>query len=313
MTSNIHLHIEAPSKTFIVGEYVAVTGGPTLVLNTPPFFQLEAYTRFNRSTDMPIFSGIEKVTPAGKYLKKHLFDFQGVEIKFQDPYKLGGGFGASSAQYGFLVCLREWLNNPTKPNPIHINQLIEEYQDICGRHHPGPPRSGVDIVAQLAGHITYYHKNQQELATYNWPFADIVYCLIRTGEKVATHEHLRESPKFEEKPLEPIVMQTLKHLQNQEGQKFSDTVTQYGRALADQGLVHENTVTLLNSLLERPGVMGAKGCGALGADVILALVQKDHLSELGRWLHDRHLDIAFAGQSTQMGIAESMDLKLTFG
>ena len=61
-------HLSVPSKTFIVGEYIALKGGPTLILSTNPRFELKA------TSSNPYFSDIEKLahpdSPAGKLIRK---------------------------------------------------------------------------------------------------------------------------------------------------------------------------------------------------------------------------------------------------
>ena len=53
------------------------------------------------------------------------------------------------------------------------------------------------------------------------------------------------------------------------------TATRLADERERQSLVHPDTLALLQRLDALPGVLARKGCGALGADVALAIVRAD--------------------------------------
>ena len=44
MKKDVVALLSAPGKTFLVGEYVALAGGPSIVLATEPRFELRVYS-----------------------------------------------------------------------------------------------------------------------------------------------------------------------------------------------------------------------------------------------------------------------------
>src|SRR5690606_39000184 len=103
-----------PSKTFLLGDYLSLLGGPALLLNTEPRFQglLESIQPTVKSSAIADkiqaiepYPGIHPQSPAGKFLQRHASDFADCNLTFFDPHQGAGGFGASSAQFLMVYAL----------------------------------------------------------------------------------------------------------------------------------------------------------------------------------------------------------------
>jgi mevalonate kinase len=76
-----------PGKTFLVGEYLALHGGPTLVALSKPCFELKAQAGAGS------IGTIHPESPAGQFISKHSDFFKKFDLEFVDPYQGLGGFG----------------------------------------------------------------------------------------------------------------------------------------------------------------------------------------------------------------------------
>lgn len=283
------ISLTAPSKTFLVGEYIALSGGPTLVLNTEPRFKLTAQ---HSDTKNPCKQqGMRASSPAGKLLKLFQEEFTGFQLSFQDPHKGTGGFGASSAQFAMVYTLKQ-LANKQHNIDLAVTPILNLYQQ-CSWLGQGLPPSGADVIAQINGEITFYHANQRCLEKLSWPFIDIDFCLIRTGQKIATHRHLSTltTDAFHDKQLMNIALATHQALLNNHSTDFVHCIQGYGKRLEELNLVAEHSTQLLQQIIQHPHVLATKGCGALGADVILVLFELEHANSLLGWFKQLSLNV----------------------
>jgi mevalonate kinase len=297
----INFSLTAPSKTFLLGEYVALHGGPTLILNTFPRFELQVKTI--KKQQPVICNGITKESPAGKFLLANAQQFRGYQLFFRDPHQEAGGFGASSAQFLSVWTLKKIIANETFPLSSDIHILLKTYQQLSWKENgEGLPPSGADVVAQSKGHICYFNRSQNQLKIMSWPFTDINYYLLHTGNKISTHQHLRELSNLDTRELAEIVLCTLKHLEKKHIENFIQAIKQYTNILQDQGLILQETKHILEHLKQRSEVLAAKGCGALGADVILVIVETKNHSVFLEWVRQTKLRLVIYGNNTSAGL-----------
>lgn len=279
------LKLRVPAKTFLVGEYLALSGGPSLIATTLPHFELKADNW--RGTNP-----FAKNSPGGKLWSREASKLEHVELKFRDPYEKAGGLGASSAQFGLLYA---YLNRHRIADGFDYRELLEIYRQ-CAWEGVGQPPSGADLVAQLVGGVTYFDGRLFEAERLNWPFPDLVFTLVRTGFKVATHEHLKEKQNVPEERLRALVQEAKEALKDENSTQFSAAVENYGVALAQAGLLHGESAQLIEALRKANdelglGVTAAKGCGAMGADIILVLHKVKQAAQLRGWFELRGLKI----------------------
>lgn len=280
-----------PSKTFFLGEYVALKGGPSILLSTEPRFKLTAIHK--EQTDN---KGIKSESPTGKLLAKHAELFRNYSIHFEDPYKGMGGFGASSAQFIMLYALIQQLQS-LKVDDV---ELLKVYERMAWKG-VGIPPSGADLIAQLHGGMCFFYKAKKKLTSFSWPFAELDFALIHTGNKLATHKHLENLADFNPSALEAIVQQGLVNIEQRDSQGIIHTINSYTRTLLSLGFVAQRTEELLKQIATCPEILAAKGCGALGADVILMLFTRKNQKNVIDWCKNKGLNVIAYGHEVAKG------------
>jgi mevalonate kinase len=265
------LRLSVPSKSFFLGEYLALVGGRTLLAATLPRFELQV---------MPgsgAVRGVAPASPAGRLIAANAGSFGTVDLEFTDPHAGAGGWGASAAQ--FLMCyaalerIRDQATDATAPR-LDVEAILSAYVKAAWDGGGYPP-SGADIVAQLEGGIVEFAKAGGVLRTHAWPFDELDFLFVPTGNKVATHEHLRDLGPIDVTVLSAHASRACAALLSGDSARFVEGMRGYAAELERQALVHPGTLALLRRLDALPGVLARKGCGALGADVVVAIVQSD--------------------------------------
>lgn len=254
------MRLEIPAKTFLVGEYAALAGASAIILTTSPCFEL-SLAAGNQ------LEGIHPDSPAGR-LWAHS---QG--LVWRDPYQGLGGLGASSAQFIGAYLLSCELQNiePTQ------KALLDAYYQ-CSWQGVGLKPSGYDLIAQLQNRCVYINQNQQLINSYAWPFKDISFLLLHSGQKLATHNHLQKaSLPHSIDQLSATVEFAKEAFEQIDSEKLIQAVTRYGEQLENLGLVAAHSQEHLHYFKSQSEVLAAKGCGALGADVLLLIVPSNNL------------------------------------
>ena len=275
------LVISVPGKSFIAGEYLALKEGPCLLMASKPRFELIARSVVAGCAGE--LTGIHLDSPAGSFVRANSEFFNQYDIQFRDPHEGRGGWGASTAQFLALYALKQWPESRELETlePLSISNLLEEYWKFAWNGQGYRP-SGADLVAQYKGALTLFEKRAGQVASYHWNFAEIDFALIPTGQKLATHEHLRALSDFDSASLEGAVKLIQSSLQSFNVECFLAGIRANGQALAELSFVTPKTQELLSAYLKIPGVLAAKGCGAMGADVILVVYSKKMVQEAGQ-------------------------------
>src|SRR4051794_4338735 len=99
------LVFSVPGKTFLAGEYLALSGGPSLVFASEPRFELSVTSGAGKA------EGIHADSPAGLFIKKNQDYFKNFDLVFHDPYQGKGGFGASTAQFLGAYAMNAWRDS----------------------------------------------------------------------------------------------------------------------------------------------------------------------------------------------------------
>jgi mevalonate kinase len=265
------LRLSVPSKSFFLGEYLALVGGRTLLAATLPRFEM----RFLPGSGA--VRGIDPTSPAGLLISAHSGTFGTVDVEFFDPHAGAGGWGASAAQ--FLMCyaaLERIRENGAheRASGIDIERLLSVYVDVAWDGYGYSP-SGADIIAQLEGGIVEFAKADRAIQKHGWPFDDLEFLFVPTGNKVATHDHLRDLGRVDVTVFSAHANSACAALVSRDSARFVGAMRGYADELERQTLVHPDTVAILQRLDALPGVLARKGCGALGADVVVAIVRSD--------------------------------------
>lgn len=267
-----HLHFKIPGKTFLLGEYVAMFGGPCLLAATKPSFELSfsAQTEGNMS--------FHSQSPAGQWLEKKSSDFKDTKISFKDPYSEKGGFGASTAQFlgTYLYSFMQHnISEEAFQNSSFVFECWQAYKNLFKGQSVQP--SGADLVSQIVGEICFFHANEQKLTIQAWPFKNLDVLFLKTPHKIATHEHLQNISK-EQLPLEQlekIALRTIASFEKVKSDDFLFGIKEYAELLAESDLLCKESEQLITELAPIPGVKLIKGCGALGADVLALFVEAE--------------------------------------
>lgn len=262
--------ISVPGKSFLAGEYLALNGGPAILLTTAPKFELRVRKGSGWSP------GIDQDSPAGKLIRKHASYFNQFDLEFIDPHMGRGGWGASTAQFLSVYSLLQWQSSALVEAERYFDthKMLHTYRDLAwdGR---GLPPSGADLVGQLKGGIAYFDKQSGQLANLKWNFSDLEFFLVPTGQKVATHEHLASLGPISTENLEMNLRLVHEGFQTSSKVTFIAGLNAYADELRRRKWVHPKTLEMIEKFRSIPGVLAAKGCGALGADVVLIIVEKD--------------------------------------
>lgn len=278
----------APGKTFLAGEYLALDGGMALLAQSEPRFQLTV------KPGAGVHEGIHPHSPAGRLITRTMA-FPRMDLQFIDPHAGAGGWGASTAQYLTVYAAIEG------PKVFNEEQLLADYRADAW-DGKGVPPSGADLVGQLHGGFTFFEKKTGLITTEAWPFETLDGYLIRTGVKLATHDHLRELKSMKLDDLAESMREIRRGWTDGDDVKFVEGVKEFGRGLQAHKLVAESTLSMLHDLLWLDGVKAAKGCGAMGADVVFAVVEKTAHRSFENWLDQNELKAIVIGDRLSGGL-----------
>ena len=261
-----------PAKTFLLGEYAALEGASALLVTTSPFFELTL-------SPSQLAPTIHPHSPAGLWWSKH--QINDYNLSFVDPYQGCGGLGASSAQFigAYLASCYLQENTPTLKN------MLEAYYQ-CAWNGQGHRPSGYDVIAQTQSGCVFINKQQEQLHSYDWSFHDLSFVLIHTGTKLATHHHLQEATlTLPVDELSAIVDKAKEALEQNNSSLFIESINNYHHQLVNLNLLAKHSLTFIQELRNYPEVLAIKGCGALGADIILIISLKTQIASLKKKLH----------------------------
>lgn len=285
-----------PAKTFFLGEYAAIAGAPAIILTTSPCFEVTLVDELG-------LQGIHPDSPAGRLWAQH--DHMDNGLLWQDPYHGRGGLGASSAQFlgawfasQYLQAVRRSECNEGSPELREISRgarddgkkqedMLNAYYQ-CAWQGIGVRPSGYDIVAQSLHGCVYIHRQQALCQTYDWPFKDLAFILVHTGQKLATHQHLQTMNMVSEiGQLATIVESAKSAFATADSSRVIDAVNVYHKRLLQLGLVAGHSMKQIELLQKNIDILAIKGCGAMGADVLLLLVPQNRCIE-----HSEHLSVS---------------------
>ncbi len=290
----MNIRLSVPSKTFLVGEYGVLRGGPAIVLNTEPRFELVAC----QSRD-DIVKGIPKGAPADGWIRMRSPLFEGWQVEFIDPHNGRGGFGASGAQFvmahAFSTFLQSSVSRAVEGYDLHA--LWHDYRVISGGQG-----SGADVLSQTVGGAAILNMATCEAHSSPWPFVDLGFAVVRTQMKITTHEHLKT---LQLESLESLVVPThscIEMFRPGMSQKFVGKVTEFTKKLRELNLQSPATLALTEELEGKSWCQLAKGCGALGADTILVLMTSSDRLEALRGLDEMGLELIATDQLLSPGL-----------
>lgn len=250
-----------PAKTFLVGEYVALQGEGAIVLTTEPCFELTLHV--GEKTQ-----GIALNSPAGRYWVDE--KQSGYAFSWCDPYEEMGGLGASSAQF---LAVYQAVCHMHGQQPS-VENVLENYFHYAWNGQGVCP-SGYDVIAQTQQGCVYINRREQLIQNYHWPFKNLSFLLLHSGVKTATHTHLQSlTTQYTKENLSHLVAQAHQAFVLGDEDQLIDAIKNYHQQLYTDNLVADHSLQQLIALQQHNKILASKGCGALGADVLLLLVAK---------------------------------------
>ncbi len=273
-----------PAKTFLLGEYAALADKGAIVLTTHPCFEVTL-------TETKGLHNIHPESPAGRWWIKTGYDHYG--LHWHDPFNHCGGMGASSAQFLGAYFASSHLNATT---PTQAGMLDAYWQ--CAWQGQGIRPSGYDVIAQSLSGCVSINRSEDDYNVLPWSFSDLAFIIAHTGNKLATHHHLQGATLSDDvEQLNTIVTQAKQAFMMSDSQALVSAINAYHHALVLTNRVDQNTLTLLEQLKGLPGLLAMKGCGAMGADVIVFITTKESVTRIQSHLMTMQLRIMATNKS----------------
>lgn len=277
--------IEVPSKTFLAGEYLALNGGPALILASEPTFRFSwrgsEMEHSGASKECELLSLGSVKGPLSRFLSSVVSSPLNETFRFsiKDPHLGRGGFGRSGAEFlaGILYLNQIETRFETQtgigtgaqtryhPDKISLSEILRLYRRCGGTG------SGADLVSQSLGGLTVFvepvDKSRQLCA--HWPFEDIEISIFRTGVKVSNHDGLKMPLDLD--TARGIVERLIDSIENRNETGLISGIRQFREWMLAESVEAESTRKYLQYFANDSRWLAAKGCGAMGADVILGL------------------------------------------
>ncbi len=264
MSSSADLVFEIPSKTFIIGEYLAINGTASMVAATAPAF-------FIKTIQDKTF-GFHEKSPAGRLRQK--LKHTDVGFSVLDPHDGRGGFGRSTAEYLAVYLYDTQVNQGGGDQSLSIlnnlQDFVPQYQGYAGGEYKP---SGADLVAQVCGGLCWYDGMNFVAEKLAWPFPGYDIFIFHTGKKLATHEHLKDLKSKDLRSLIPILLAARTSFDQQNLKVFCESLNYYYDILDEMGLSNKTVKESVNQLRQHPAVLAAKGCGAMGMDTVIIVAE----------------------------------------
>jgi len=238
--------MQIPAKTFLFGEYLALFQGPACIALTQPCFALDHHARLHPQC------------PAQRLWQAKRGE--ACDWGLSDPYAGKGGLGASGAE--FLLAYQQLY-----PGDIDIHHLRQTYFDYA------PSGSGYDVLAQSAEGIVMIDGG---LSIRPWSFSSLGFILVHSGIKLKTHEHLNDLHALPWQSLIVPVEQGCMAVAEADEDSFLAAVHDFYQRLLALNLVAKHSQYFIQDWCSRWPILAAKGCGAMGADVIALFLFPEH-------------------------------------
>ncbi len=325
---------EIPSKTFVIGEYLALEGTASMLLATKPCFIVKTKSvspHLENSEDSDrLFTEFHPDSPAGKLCRQ----LKQKETYFiEDPHENGGGFGRSTAEYlsvfiHDLILKKKSFNsteNSRTVSPVeetktpeiefyrgkqevnefilnNLRSFIATYQSCVSNYKP----SGADLVAQVCGGLCWYDGMNFSCEQLGWPFPGYDICIFKTGYKQKTHKHLRDIKNKNLKLLIPTLISARLSLEQANLRMFCQSINDYYDILGGLGLSDPKVQARVHRLREQPEVLAAKACGAMGMDTVLIISRLSDENKVRKFAEEQGFSLVSQLKQSHPGVCYSL-------
>ena len=265
------IEISCPAKTFIIGEYAVLDGGPAIILNTSPRF----ICRIQKNSTAGKINMAEN-SPAGQWVKKQAQDFQSVQLNWSSQYENKGGLGFSSAQFNILYAYSFILRDG------HIDQITpqEDWRSYRNLKFEGFIPSGADIITQWVGGVTVFEQSPLSIETLTSSLPDLDCIVLRTGDYFETHKYLKNFKLTEVSDLKKIAQLAVTAMKQKEELAFISAINDYRKAIKRKNYITAKSDEILSRLEKIKAIKALKACGAMGAETLIVFYKKQDKEEV---------------------------------
>ena len=186
------------------------------------------------------------------------------------------------------------------PNSLDFREKLLLDSDI--------KQSGYDVISQFNGKICYINVKDKLVERLDWNLEDIAVTIVRTGNKIKTHEHLKNVKLTDLSELELISSETVKSFKKREKTSFFDGVNLYYQELINLNLICQDSRLLVAKIKrETTWFHAAKACGAAGADTILVIHDLKDAKKTKKYFQASNLEVIFSGNQFSAGMKKDLD------
>lgn len=292
------MKIQVPGKTFLVGEYAVLNGGPALGLSTAPYFQI--------NLSKSVVSDVHSLSASGRFLKsKEISQF----FQIHDEYKernILGGFGSSTAEYWSALLKYYGVHNLPS-----IFEILKDFKNLHQNELIKP--SGIDLAFQYFGQVTLADSALNFYQSMDWMFHQLDFAIVPTKLKIPTHEHIKNLSSGQLEGLAELSNNVINSFVGCQENDFLANLKIWSDELENRQLTHLNSVHLRRKLEKHKEILLAKPCGALGADVVLVLFKSEDKRKVLSFINEQGLETLATRENLSAGVASQISvLKETY-
>lgn len=298
------LNVSVGSKVFIFGEYAILDGGVASVFCFEPRFNLKVKVGTGDLQGIPVGS------PAYKLFVQDPAFFQKFDFEFEDPHQGAGGCGASTAQFAALSAFYFGRGSASTLAQLDLDfyRIWKIYRTLA-YSGVGIKPSGADLLAQFMGGVSLVQSDSGQFQNLPWPFEDHTAVFFATNEKVPTHVHLEEVRDISFSGLVKLSNELRVAMREGLAGNFGLGINRYDEEMRRLGLVASSAEKILDDFNFNENVIAKKGCGAMGADIVMLFIKKTDLVAVRKTIMQKGYERIFEINDKTGGISFSGSLE----
>lgn len=169
--------------------------------------------------------------------------------------------------------------------------------------------SGADLLAQFMGGVSLVQSDSGQFQNLPWPFEDHTAVFFATNEKVPTHVHLEEVRDISFSGLVKLSSELRVAMREGLAGNFGLGINRYDEEMRRLGLVAPSAEKILDDFNFNEKVIAKKGCGAMGADIVMLFIKKTDLAAVKKTIFQKGYERIFDISDRTGGISFSGSLE----
>jgi hypothetical protein len=141
-----------------------------------------------------------------------------------------------------------------------------------------------------------------------WPYPELGFGIVRTHQKVRTHEHLAQIDRAKMALLVRPSQACVEAFGNATSEVFVSRLKTFAGALKEFELQAPASLNLIRLFEDQPWCVCAKGCGALGADTVLFLYPVEEKEKVVTFVRKQHLTMVAIHADLSTGMEMRLDI-----